>query len=200
MSPQITKNKMDLIFATGNKNKLSEAQAILEGHKILSLKDIGFSGDIPETHDTIFDNAKEKALFLWNLYKTPCFSDDTGLEVDALGGEPGVYSARYAGDSKNPDKNNEKLLKNLKGVENRKAKFHTEVVLVLDGKVYGFAGYVNGVITNEKRGLHGFGYDPVFMPDGYDKTLAELPPEEKNKISHRGEALKKMSEFLLRFS
>ena len=191
---------MELIFATGNNNKLSEAQAIIPSHQILSLKDLHFDGDIPETHETIYGNAKEKALFLWEKFRKNCFSDDTGLEVDALNGEPGVYSARYAGENKNSEDNMQKLLKNLEGIENRRARFHTEVVLVLEGKVYSFSGFVNGVITKEKHGLHGFGYDPVFMPDGYDKTLAELEPEEKNKISHRGEALKKMNEFLLQFS
>lgn len=195
------KNKkiMDLVFATGNLNKLREAQEIITNHKILSLKDINCLEDIPETGNTIKDNAKEKALYLWEKYKKNCFSDDTGLEVEALGGEPGVYSARYAGEGKNSEDNMNKLLKNLEGIENRKARFFTVVALVLNGKVHCFEGIVNGVITKEKHGKNGFGYDPVFMPEGYDKTLAEISAEEKNKISHRGAALRKMGQFLLQF-
>jgi XTP/dITP diphosphohydrolase len=190
---------MELVFATGNLNKLREAQEIITNHKILSLKDINCFDDIPETGNTIIDNAKEKALYLWNKYKRNCFSDDTGLEVEALGGEPGVYSARYAGEGKNSEDNMNKLLKNLEGTENRKARFFTVVALVLNGKVHCFEGIVNGVITKEKHGKNGFGYDPVFMPEGYDKTLAEISAEEKNKISHRGAALRKMGQFLLQF-
>ena len=188
-----------LVFATGNLNKLREAQEIITNHKILSLKDINCLEEIPETHATIKDNAIEKAWYLWEKYKVNCFSDDTGLEVEALGGEPGVYSARYAGEGKNSEDNMNKLLKNLEGIENRKARFFTVVALVLNGKVHCFEGIVNGVITKEKHGKNGFGYDPVFMPEGYDKTLAEISAEEKNKISHRGAALRKMGQFLLQF-
>ena len=188
---------MELIFATGNKNKLSEAQAIIKNHKILSLKDINCFDDIPETGNTIYDNAVEKALYLWKKYQKNCFSDDTGLEVDALNGAPGVFSARYAGNAKNSEENMNKLLKNLEGVENRTARFHTVVALILEGKIYSFDGIINGKITTEKRGDKGFGYDPIFLPDGFYKTLAELSLEEKNKISHRGMALEKMGRFLL---
>jgi len=187
---------MELIFATGNANKAAEAQAIVKKHKILSLKDINCFEDIPETHDTIYENALEKADYIWKKYGKSCFSDDTGLEVEALDMAPGVYSARYAGPEKDSEKNMDKLLAELQGVENRRARFHTEVVLVLEGKVFSFQGFVYGVITKEKRGSNGFGYDPVFLPDGFDRTLAELSSEEKNKISHRGMALEKMGRFL----
>ena len=143
---------MDLIFATNNTGKLSEAQGIIVNHKILSLADIDCHDDLPETHETISDNAEEKALYLWNKYHRNCFSDDTGLEVDALGGAPGVYSARYAGPQKNPADNMAKLLAALDGNDNRRARFHTEVVLVVDGVVHHFEGFVNGIITTEILG------------------------------------------------
>ena len=155
---------MDLIFATNNTGKLSEAQGIIVNHKILSLADIDCHDDLPETHETISENAEEKALYLWNKYHRNCFSDDTGLEVDALDGAPGVYSARYAGPQKNPDDNMAKLLAALDGNVNRRARFHTEVVLVIDGVVHHFEGFVNGIITTEKHGNGGFGYDPIFSP------------------------------------
>jgi len=188
---------MDLVFATNNAGKLSEAQDIVKNHKIISLKDINCFDDLPETHETIFENAEEKAMYLWDKYHLNCFSDDTGLEVEALNGAPGVYSARYAGQQKNPEDNMRLLLENLKYEDNRKARFHTEVVLILDGKIYHFEGYVNGIITREKRGNLGFGYDPIFQPEGYKITMAEMTADEKNKISHRGMALKKMGKFLL---
>ncbi len=187
---------MDLIFATNNTGKLSEAQGIIVNHKILSLADIDCHDDLPETHETISENAEEKALYLWNKYHRNCFSDDTGLEVEALGGAPGVYSARYAGPQKNPADNMAKLLAALDGNVNRRARFHTEVVLVIDGVVHHFEGYVNGIITTEKHGDGGFGYDPIFQPDGFDKTRAEMSAEEKNRISHRGMALRKMGEWI----
>lgn len=187
---------MDLIFATNNQGKLSEAQGIIKNHKIVSLKEIGCFDDLPETHETIYENAEEKALYLWEKYHRNCFSDDTGLEVDALGGAPGVYSARYAGPQKNPDDNMDLLLSKLSSEDTRKARFHTEVVLVLDGKVYHFEGFVNGEITTEKIGDQGFGYDPIFRPEGFSQTMAQMSAEQKNKISHRGMALEKMAEFL----
>lgn len=187
---------MDLIFATNNQGKLSEAQGIIKNHKIVSLKEIGCFDDLPETHETIYENAEEKALYLWEKYHRNCFSDDTGLEVDALGGAPGVYSARYAGPQKNPDDNMDLLLSKLSSEDTRKARFHTEVVLVLDGKVYHFKGFVNGEITTEKIGDQGFGYDPIFRPEGFSQTMAQMSAEQKNKISHRGMALEKMAEFL----
>jgi len=187
---------MDLIFATNNAGKLSEAQQIIRNHKVISLREIGCLEDIPETHETISENAEEKAMYLWNKYHVNCFSDDTGLEVEALNNAPGVYSARYAGPKKDPNDNMALLLKNLDGVENRKARFHTEVVLVIDGVPHHFEGYVNGVITKERRGSEGFGYDPIFQPSGSDVTMAEMSAEEKNKISHRAMALHKMADYL----
>jgi XTP/dITP diphosphohydrolase len=195
---------MDLIFATNNKGKLVEAQQIIDSCKILSLADINCHDDLPETHETISENAEEKALYLWNKYHRNCFSDDTGLEVDALGGAPGVYSARYAGPQKNPADNMAKLLAALDGSSNRRARFHTEVVLVIDGKAHHFEGFVNGVITTERHGDGGFGYDPVFIPDELPGaisntsalTLAEITEEEKNAISHRGKALRAMAAWL----
>lgn len=187
---------MDLIFATNNPGKLSEAQAIVKTHKVISLAEIGCHDDIPETHETISENAEEKAMYLWNKYHVDCFSDDTGLEVDALDGAPGVYSARYAGPQKNPDDNMAKLLAALAGKDNRRARFHTEVVLVKDGVPHHFEGFVNGVITTERHGDGGFGYDPIFQPDGFDVTMAEMTPEQKNKISHRAMALNMMADYL----
>ncbi len=193
---QINFYTMDLIFATNNKGKLVEAQQIIDNCKILSLADIDCHDDIPETHETIYENAEEKALYLWNKYHRNCFSDDTGLEVDALDGAPGVYSARYAGPQKNPADNMAKLLAALDGNDNRRARFHTEVVLVIDGVVHHFEGFVNGVITTERYGDGGFGYDPIFQPDGFDVTMAEMSAEAKNGISHRGMALRKMAEWI----
>ncbi len=187
---------MDLIFATNNAGKLAEAQAIIKNHKVVSLKEIGCYDDIPETHETISENAEEKAMYLWNKYHVNCFSDDTGLEVSALNNAPGVYSARYAGPKKDPNDNMALLLKNLEGAEDRSARFHTEVVLVIDGVPHHFEGYVNGTITLEKRGSEGFGYDPIFQPSGYGVTMAEMSADEKNSISHRAMALQKMADFL----
>ncbi len=187
---------MDLIFATNNAGKLAEAQAIIKNHKVVSLKEIGCYDDIPETHETISENAEEKAMYLWNKYHVNCFSDDTGLEVSALNNAPGVYSARYAGPKKDPNDNMALLLKNLEGSEDRSARFHTEVVLVIDGVPHHFEGYVNGAITLEKRGSEGFGYDPIFQPSGYGVTMAEMSADEKNSISHRAMALQKMADFL----
>lgn len=187
---------MDIVFATNNKGKLSEAQDIIKDHRILSLADIACTDDLPETHETIYENAEEKAMYLWNKYHVNCFSDDTGLEVDALDGAPGVYSARYAGPDKDPEKNMDLLLRNLSGKENRRARFHTEVVLVIDGVPHHFEGFVNGMITTAKRGTEGFGYDPVFQPDGFPVTMAEMSAESKNGISHRAMALRKMADWL----
>lgn len=187
---------MNLIFATNNNGKLVEAQKIIQNHKILSLADIACTDDLPETHETIYENAEEKALYLWNKYHQNCFSDDTGLEVEALDGAPGVYSARYAGPAKDPEDNMALLLRNLEGKSNRRARFHTEVVLVWDGQVHHFEGFVNGQITTQKRGTQGFGYDPIFQPDGFDATMAEMTQEQKNTISHRAMALGKMAEWL----
>ena len=186
-----------IIFATNNKHKLEEVQQILDNNfRILGLKEIGFEGDIPETGKTLEENASIKSKFVFEKFGMNCFSDDTGLEIEALGGRPGVYSARYAGEEGNAEKNIEKALNELRGKQNRKARFRTVVSLILDGKEHFFEGIVNGQIIDEKRGGDGFGYDPVFMPDGYKLTFAEMPAKQKNKISHRGRAINKLAEFL----
>ncbi|MCD4794121.1 MAG: non-canonical purine NTP diphosphatase [Bacteroidales bacterium] len=188
---------MKLVFATNNKHKLEEVKTIISNDfEILNLKDINCVEDIPETQDTIEGNASQKAFYIYENYKTNCFADDTGLEIDVLNGEPGVYSARYAGEGCSFDDNIEKVLKKLTGVSNRKAQFKTVISLVIDGKEYQFKGIIEGTLLKERRGTSGFGYDPVFLPKGYNKTFAELSSEEKNKISHRGRASRKLAEFL----
>lgn len=190
--------KRKLVFATNNAHKLEEVSAIL-GDKIelLSLKDINCDADIPETADTLEGNALLKAEYVYKNYGLDCFADDTGLEVEALNGAPGVYSARYAGgEGHNAEANMQKLLHNMEGKDNRKAQFRTAVSLILNGKEYLFEGVIKGQIIKEKHGTSGFGYDPVFMPDGYDKTFAELGNEIKNQISHRAVAVNKLCEFL----
>jgi non-canonical purine NTP pyrophosphatase, rdgB/HAM1 family len=187
---------MQLIFATNNSNKLLEAQQILPGFQILGLEDAGIHDELPETHETILENSKEKAEYLYNKYHINCFSDDTGLEVEALNGAPGVYSARFAGPQKNSDDNNSLLLQKLQGVENRKARFVTYITLIINGEEHIFEGEMRGSILPFRTGNGGFGYDPVFCPEGYDKSVAELSPEAKNKISHRGRSLQKMAEYL----
>jgi len=188
---------MELVFATNNKHKLEEIQkAIGNKFTIKSLKDIGFSGDIPETHETLEENALEKSHYILDRYNVDVFADDTGLEIEALNGEPGVYSARYAGESCNFNDNMDKVLQKLEGVENRKARFRTVISLILNNKEYQFEGIVNGKITKTKHGVEGFGYDPIFRPEGYNETFAEMSIELKNEISHRGRAVKKLVEFL----
>ena len=188
---------MELIFVTNNKNKLAEIKRILgNDFKILSLKDIGFEGDIAETSDTIAGNSLQKTKFIYDKYGKNCFGDDTGLVVEALNGEPGVYSARYAGENATYEDNVNKLLKEMKNIENRKAYFITVITLFLDGKMYQFEGRVDGIITTNKRGSENFGYDPVFLPDGFSQTYAEMSIDEKNKISHRSIAVQKMVDFL----
>lgn len=189
---------MDLIFATANKHKLYEAQAILgEKFTLIVPAQLGLTGDIPETAETLAENAKMKAHFLWEKFGKPCFADDTGLEVDFLNGRPGVYSARYAGLEADPLKNMQKLLKELNGSTCRKARFVTVVALIPgEGSLFMFEGSLEGSILETASGSGGFGYDPLFVPEGYGKTLAELPPEEKNRISHRGIAMRKLSSFL----
>jgi XTP/dITP diphosphohydrolase len=189
---------MELIFATANKHKLSEAQAILgNGFSLVVPSQIGLTGEIPETADTLKENAIMKAKFLWDKFGRPCFADDTGLEVDFLDGRPGVYSARYAGIEADPVKNMQKLLKELNGANSRKARFVTIVALILDeNRIFLFEGALEGSILEVSSGCGGFGYDPLFMPEGYSKTLAELSAEEKNRISHRGIAMRKLSDFL----
>lgn len=186
------------VFATNNSHKLEEVTAILgEKVELLSMKDIKCDTDIPETADTLEGNALLKARYIFDNYHLDCFADDTGLEVKALNGAPGVYSARYAGgEGHDAQANMLKLLHELDGKENRKAQFRTAISLILDGKEYLFEGVIKGEIIKEKRGDSGFGYDPVFMPEGYDRTFAELGNDIKNQISHRALAVQKLCEFL----
>jgi len=186
-----------LVFATNNAHKLSEIREIIpETYRIVGLKEIGCREDIPETADTLEGNADLKSMFVYDKYGFNCFADDTGLEVESLDGRPGVHSARYAGEDGNAERNIEKLLRELQGNENRKARFRTIISLVIEGKIRHFEGIVNGRIIDTRRGKGGFGYDPVFIPDGYDLTFAEMPPDIKNRISHRGRATRKLVEFL----
>ena len=189
---------MKIVFATNNAHKLSEIKDILgEGFEVLSLSDIGCHDDIPETAGTLEGNALLKAQYIHDHYHINCFADDTGLEVEALGNQPGVYSARYAGEGCSYQDNVRKLLAEMRGMTNRKACFKTVVALILDGKQYFFEGRVDGIILPEQRGTDGFGYDPVFLPDGHDKTFAEMDAATKNSISHRGRAIRQLATFLL---
>lgn len=185
-----------LVFATHNKNKLAEIREILKNHEIVGLCDIGCVDDIVEDADTLQGNAKIKADFVTNNYHLNCFADDTGLEVEALNGAPGVYSARYAGEGCSYHDNVVKMLAAMRGITNRKARFRTVIALNINGEQYFFEGIVNGKILEEEHGEGGFGYDPIFQPDGYEETFAEMPMEVKNKISHRGMAVQKLCEFL----
>ena len=188
---------MKLVFAYNNKNKIQEIQALVPNTiQIVSLEDIGCTEDIPETADTIEGNAILKANYVTEKYGYNCFADDTGLEVDALNGAPGVYSARYAGEQKDANDNMDKLLSELEDKSNRKANFKTVIALNLNGKQNLFTGIINGKIIEEKIGTNGFGYDPIFVADGYEKTFAELTMEEKSTISHRGIAVKELILFL----
>lgn len=188
---------MKIVFASNNKNKIKEIQQLVPSEiQIVSLEDIGCNIDIPETADTIEGNAILKADYITKHYNYPCFADDSGLEVDALNGAPGVYSARYAGEPKDDDKNIEKLLAALKNKINRKANFKTVICVNVNGEQHLFTGIINGEIISEKRGTNGFGYDPIFVAEGYHKTFAELTMEEKSDISHRGKAVKQLVEFL----
>ena len=188
---------MNLIFATNNRHKLTEVNQIL-GDKIelTTLAECGITEDIPETSPTIEGNALQKARYVWERTGHSCFADDTGLEVDALGGAPGVRSARYATDGHDFEANVTLLLRNLEGVTERSAQFRTVVALILDGEEYLFEGIVRGHITNERFGEGGFGYDPVFVPEGEVMTFAEMSAEAKNAISHRGRAMAKLAEWL----
>lgn len=186
-----------LVFATNNPNKLEEVQTLLKDKFVIKgLKDIECHEDIPETADTLEGNASLKSKYVFETYGLDCFSDDTGLEVKALDMEPGVYSARYAGPQKNSEDNITKLLKQLANKNNRLARFRTVVSLILDGEEHLFEGIVNGTIAMQRKGESGFGYDPVFTPEDSDKTFAEMSQEAKNKISHRGLAIKKLVTFL----
>ena len=189
--------KKKLVVATNNAHKLEEISAILGNEmELLSLKDINCNADIPETADTLEGNARQKAMYIHENYGMDCFADDTGLEVEALNGAPGVFSARYAGDGHDSEANMQKLLKELEGKENRKAQFRTAICLIMEGKEYLFEGIVKGSIIEEKRGGAGFGYDPIFVPEGYDQTFAELGNDVKNTISHRARAVEKLCAFL----
>lgn len=206
---------MKLCFATNNIHKLNEIKALIGFEfEILSLADIGCNESLPEDQETLQGNSLQKAEYIWKNYQVSCFSDDTGLEVDALNGEPGVYAARYAGEHCDFDDNINLLLKNLSGIKDRKARFISVITLILDEKVEQprlsrshrgqnrdftydqFEGIIVGEILTEKKGQKGFGYDPVFKPEGYDVSFAEIEPEEKNKISHRGIAIRKLVDFL----
>lgn len=189
--------KRKLVFATNNLHKLEEVSAILGNQiELLSLNDINCHTDIPETADTLEGNALLKSRFIYENYGMNCFADDTGLEVEALEGAPGVYSARYAGDGHNSEANIIKLLDNLKEKKNRKAQFRTAISLIIDGNKYLFEGIIKGEISITKKGNSGFGYDPIFTPEGYNETFAELGSDIKNKISHRALAINKLCEFL----
>ncbi len=188
---------MDIIFATSNMHKLNEARGIIgDSFSLITPLELGIIEDIPEEEDTLQGNALSKARYIWDRCNRACFADDTGLEVDSLGGAPGVRSARYASDECDSRRNMQKLIKELNGIQNRKARFRTVVALIIDGKVTLFEGQLNGSITETPSGSGGFGYDPIFLPDGYTKTLAELTSREKNIISHRGIAMRKLSDFL----
>ena len=190
----------EIVFATNNRHKLEEVSAILEKKvELLSLKEIGCHEEISETADTLEGNALLKARYIYEHYHVDCFADDTGLEVEALNGAPGVYSARYAGgEGHDSEANMRKLLQDLEGIENRKAQFRTVFALIIGGKEHIVEGIVKGEIIKNRRGNSGFGYDPIFVPEGYDKTFAELGNEIKNNISHRAVATKKLCKFLLK--
>ena len=186
-----------IIFATNNAHKLSEVQAVLgDAFELITLRECGITEDIPETAPTLEGNALQKARYIYEKTGADCFADDTGLEVDALGGAPGVHSARYATDGHDFAANNRLLLKNLEGVENRSAHFRTVIALILDGAEYLFEGRVEGVIATEESGCGGFGYDPLFVPSGEIITFAEMSAEAKNAISHRGRAVAELVKFL----
>ncbi|MFG6686156.1 non-canonical purine NTP diphosphatase [Mariniflexile sp. HNIBRBA6329] len=188
---------MQLVFATNNLNKLKEVQALIPNHiKLLSLKDIECFEDIPETQNSIEGNAVQKATYIKEKYGYDCFADDTGLEVESLNGEPGVFSARYAGEQRNDNDNMNKLLESLKSSPNRNAQFKTVIALQLNNKQHIFTGICKGEITKAKQGEHGFGYDPIFKPQGHEKTFAEMDLSLKNSIGHRGKAVLQLVAFL----
>jgi XTP/dITP diphosphohydrolase len=189
---------MKICLATNNQHKVNEFKNMLqnESFDVITLNELGCFEDIEETETTLEGNSKLKAMFIYEKYKVNCLADDSGLEVDVLGGKPGVYSARYAGEHGNHEKNCVKLLEELKSSENRNAQFRTIITLIIDGVVSQVEGVVRGEISELKRGSNGFGYDPIFIPDGYSKTFAEMTMEEKNPISHRGIALEKVIKLL----
>ncbi|GHA70499.1 non-canonical purine NTP diphosphatase [Pontibacter akesuensis] len=186
-----------LCFATNNKHKIAEVSQMLDGqYELLSLEDIGCHVELPEEQDTLEGNSHQKAAYVWDNFAVSCFADDTGLEVEALDGAPGVYSARYAGPQRSDTDNIQKLLQSLEGQANRRARFRTSITLILEGKEHQFEGIVTGSIAEDWKGDKGFGYDPVFVPDDHDRTFAQMRPEEKNAISHRGRAVQQLVGFL----
>lgn len=191
---------MNLIFATQNQNKAKEiANQVRKTIEVKSLLDLNYTQELDETQNTLEGNAFQKARFVAKKFNTNCFADDTGLEVEALNGEPGVYSARYAGEEKSFEQNMQLVLDKLEGVENRKAQFRTVIALIIEGKEYQFEGICEGIITTKRKGEKGFGYDPIFQPIGSKETFAEMSLDEKNKISHRGIAVSKLIDFLKEF-
>lgn len=188
---------MKIIFATNNAHKIDEVRQVVgDKFTLVSLRECGIVEDIPENEPTLEGNALAKARYIYSRTGADCFADDTGLEVDALGGEPGVRSARYATDGHDDEANKRLLLERLQGETNRAAQFRTAIALIIDGKEHLFEGIVRGAIAHEEHGVGGFGYDPLFVPEGYDRTFAQMTAEEKNAISHRGRAVRKLAEFL----
>ena len=185
-----------LVFATHNLNKIKEIKYAISDFDIIGLLDLNITEEVPETCNTLKANALQKAKYIFDKTVLDCFADDTGLEIEALNGRPGVYSARYAGPDCDSEKNMKKVLSDLKNFENRKAQFKTVIALIVDGKEYFFEGKVEGEILKDKQGIGGFGYDPIFRPFGYDQSFAEMSLKLKNKISHRGLAIKKLLKFL----
>jgi len=189
---------MKLVFATNNQHKLQEIQHLLgDSIELLCLNDINCTDDIPENQETLEGNAAEKSFYIFDKYEVNCFADDTGLEIEALNGEPGVYSARYAGEERSAENNMNLVLTKLDKIKNRKARFRTVISLVIDGRETQFEGIVDGQILEEKRGTTGFGYDPIFQPEESNVSFAEMSMDEKNKISHRGRAVQKLVEYLI---
>ena len=189
---------MRICFATNNKNKIKEIKAAVENIDIVSLDEIGCTVELPENQKTLEGNSLEKANYVFDNFSAGCFADDTGLEIDALKGAPGVYSARYAGVHGDSEANMQLVLKNLQGEKNRKAQFRTVITLILNGEPHQFEGICRGSLTTKKLGLDGFGYDPIFVPEGHESSFAEMSLEEKNTISHRGIAVRKLIAFLNR--
>jgi len=188
---------MKLCMATNNAHKIEEIRPLVPGTVgLVSLEELGCREELPETGDTLEFNSRQKAQYVWDHYGVSCFADDTGLEVEALRGEPGVYSARYAGPERDARANMELLLRKLEGEENRRAQFRTSITLILDGEAYQFEGVVRGALLGAARGTGGFGYDPLFVPDGYAQTFAEMDLAEKNRISHRARAVERLIRFL----
>lgn len=192
---------MDICFATNNPHKVQEVSRLLSNRfRILSLADIGCTEELPENQDTLVGNSEEKATYVYRHYRVNCFADDTGLEVDALAGKPGVYSARYAGPQRSSEDNMQLLLHKLADHTDRSAQFRTVITLWLDDQMHQFEGMVRGTIVRERSGSQGFGYDPIFVPEGFGRSFAEMSAEEKNQMSHRGRAVRKLVQFLTTYS